>query len=157
MTLATWIKQQLRFIDEMESFPERDLQAYEDFRSIVAEASQRAAAAGIPAGVAACQIRPGPIAPNIAREVLAKCLEACPGSTELTPPQVAKRYSVSPDTVRLWIATGKLRATNVAKPGKRPSYRVNVLQLADFDKLSMVEAAPKPAKRRTPKAPKKWY
>jgi excisionase family DNA binding protein len=132
MTFATWIKQQLRFIDEMEAFPERDLQAYEDFRSIVAEASKRAAAAGIPAGVAACQIRSGPIAPNIAREVLAKCLAACPGSTELTPPQVAKRFGVKPETVIHWIRAGKLRAINVAKPGKRPRWRIGEEMLKEF-------------------------
>jgi excisionase family DNA binding protein len=67
-----------------------------------------------------------------------------PQSEMLTPPQVARRYGVSPDTVRGWIASGDLRAVSVGK-GSRARYRVPVDALEEF-------AAKRPA-RVAPKAP----
>jgi len=32
---------------------------------------------------------------------------------------------VSPNTVLKWIASGRLKATNVGQPGKRPQYRIH--------------------------------
>jgi excisionase family DNA binding protein len=62
----------------------------------------------------------------------------------LTPPQVARRYGVSPDTVRGWIASGDLRAVSVGK-ASRARYRVPADALQEF-------AAKRPA-RVAPKAP----
>lgn len=52
----------------------------------------------------------------------------------LTPPQIAKRLGVAPDKVRLWIAKGELRATNlVARHGlQRPRWRVAEADLEAF-------------------------
>lgn len=66
-----------------------------------------------------------------------------------TPPEVAKRLGVSPDTVRGWIASGALKAVNVAGPGKRPSHRISPEALAEFER----RRAPEPAvvrRRRKP-------
>ena len=56
---------------------------------------------------------------------------AAADSDMLTPPQVARRYGVSPDTVRAWIASGELRAVNVGK-GKRPRHRVHIDALKEL-------------------------
>jgi excisionase family DNA binding protein len=90
------------------------------------------------------------------KNFLSRCLKAlqskrragsgstAPESDMFTPPQVAKRYGVSPDTVRAWIASGALRAVSVGK-GRRARYRVPADALKEFD-------AKRPA-RVTPKAP----
>lgn len=52
----------------------------------------------------------------------------------LTPPEVAKLLGVSPDSVRGWIASGALKAVNVAGPGKRPSHRISREALAEFER-----------------------
>jgi excisionase family DNA binding protein len=65
-------------------------------------------------------------------------------SEMLTPPDVARRYGVSPDTVRGWIASGDLRAVNVGK-GTRARHLVPADALTEF-------AAKRPA-RVAPKAP----
>lgn len=73
--------------------------------------------------------------------------------SRLTPPDVAKRYGVSPDTVRLWIEQGDLEAMNVAKRGAtRPRYRIEPDALAKFDKRRVAKSAPTPGKRRRKKA-----
>lgn len=94
--------------------------------------------------------------PEAVKTYLSQCLRAlqpkrrtrstspAPQSEMLTPPQVAKRYGVSPDTVRGWIASGDLRAVSVGK-GSRVRYRVPVDALEEF-------AAKRPA-RIVPKAP----
>jgi len=78
---------------------------------------------------------------------------AASDSEMLTPPEVAKRYGVSPDTVRGWIASGVLRAVNVGK-GKRPRYRVPVDALKDFDakRLPKIVVAPSVPRRRPKQA-----
>lgn len=52
----------------------------------------------------------------------------------MTPPQIARRYGVSPDKVLTWIRTGELRAINVAsKPDGRPRYVVDEADLMVFE------------------------
>lgn len=72
---------------------------------------------------------------------------------QLTPPQVAKRYGVNPDTVRGWIINGDLRATNIAKAGStRPQYRIAPEALAEFDRKRIASMIPPtPIARRRPK------
>jgi excisionase family DNA binding protein len=66
----------------------------------------------------------------------------------LTPPQVAKRYGVSPDTVRGWIVSGDLRAVSVGK-GSRVRYRVPVDALEEFAAKRPARVAPRtPPQRR---------
>jgi len=48
----------------------------------------------------------------------------------LTPPAIAKRLGVAEETVRGWIASGELRAANLARRGcVRPRYRVDPADL----------------------------
>lgn len=69
--------------------------------------------------------------------------------SRLTPPQVAKRYGVSPDTVRMWIERGELRAMNVGKGATRPRYRIEPDALAELDKKRGANIVPPtPRKRR---------
>ncbi|MGD0901149.1 MAG: helix-turn-helix domain-containing protein [Thermoguttaceae bacterium] len=75
-------------------------------------------------------------------------------SDMLTPPQVARRYGVSPDTVRAWIASGDLRAMNVGK-GKRPRYRVPVESLKELDAKRVPKVVPaSPVDHRRRRRPK---
>ena len=51
----------------------------------------------------------------------------------LTPPELAKRYGIHPDKIRLWINWGELRASNLAtKPGGRPQWRVKLVDWEAF-------------------------
>jgi excisionase family DNA binding protein len=74
-------------------------------------------------------------------------------SPYLTPPQVAKLFKVSPDTVRLWIGSGRLAATNIAEPGRRPRYRISEGAIATFDKAGKVIAEQPAAAPRRKLAP----
>jgi excisionase family DNA binding protein len=91
--------------------------------------------------------------PEAVKTYLSRCLRTLqskgragvdPHREMLTPPEVARRYGVSPDTVRAWIVAGDLRAVSVGK-GHRARYRVPADALEEF-------AAKRPA-RVVPKAP----
>ncbi len=58
--------------------------------------------------------------------------------------QVAKRYRISPNKVLDWIATGQLRAVNVAAnpQGARPRWRVTTEAIAAFEALRSSPPAP---------------
>jgi excisionase family DNA binding protein len=77
-----------------------------------------------------CRIGDRPLALPVAQEILSACLATLrirrPADSQidmLTPPQVARRYGVSPDTVRGWIASGELRAVSVGKGTRLPLER----------------------------------
>ena len=81
---------------------------------------------------------------------LSRCLRALRPkrkATMFTPPQVAERYGVSPDTVRRWIVEGTLKAVSVGK-GTRPRYRISETALREFDALRATRVAPKQQRRR---------
>jgi len=69
---------------------------------------------------------------------------------KLTPPQIAAQYGINADKVIRWIATGELRAINVATlPDGRPRWMVDVDDLAAFEqRRSAVPQAPKPTRRK---------
>jgi excisionase family DNA binding protein len=77
----------------------------------------------------------------------------------LTVQQVADELQVGPDTVRGWIATGQLKARNLArKMGSRPVWRIERDALDEF--LRRRETAPKvPTVRRRPeeRAPTRYF
>lgn len=71
----------------------------------------------------------------------------------LSPPAVAKLLGTDPETVRVWIRSGKLPASNFAKPGaKRPRFRCSEDDLLVFQERRRVKPPPKPARRRREQA-----
>lgn len=70
-------------------------------------------------------------------------------SAGLTVADVAKRYRVSPDKVRSWIAKGELVAINTASAlCGRPRWVVMVESLAEFERRRVGGPTPKPSRRR---------
>jgi hypothetical protein len=67
-----WLRAQLQLIDR----PEPDLGDFDVFRHVLREAARQAAELGHQDAVRACQVRPGPIDPDTAREALTVCLSA---------------------------------------------------------------------------------
>jgi transposase len=67
----------------------------------------------------------------------------------LTPPQIAKRYRVSPEKVLGWIRRGELRAINIAMNphGKCPRWIITPESLADFEQARSSRPAPRPLSR----------
>jgi hypothetical protein len=67
----------------------------------------------------------------------------------LTVADVAKRYRVSPDKVRSWIARGELPAINTASAlcGK-PRFVVLPEHLAEFERQRSAGPPPRPPRRR---------
>ncbi len=67
----------------------------------------------------------------------------------VTPPTIAKRYGIKPEKVIAWIRSGRLRAIDVSEGSKRPRFRIDVDDLADFERsLSVVPPPRQPKKRR---------
>jgi len=89
--------------------------------------------------------KPGPVLVR-----LLEALYAIPEDLDtLTPPQVARELKRSVDTVRGWIRSGELKASNVAKPGKRTRY---IVKRDDLDSFLAKRQPDKPiAKKRKPK------
>jgi excisionase family DNA binding protein len=125
-------------------------------RDIVHEVADMMARAGFPRHCAiGLNLRVGENS-EVVKTYLSRCLKALRPKRRaggqsasldaemLTPPQVARRYGVSPDTVRGWIVSGDLRAVSVGK-GTRARSRVPADALEEF-------AAKRPA-RVAPKAP----
>ncbi|WP_428308171.1 helix-turn-helix domain-containing protein [Lacipirellula sp.] len=50
----------------------------------------------------------------------------------LTPPEVAKRLGVTPETVIGWIKSGQLKASNVGKGVAKPRYKIQPANLERF-------------------------
>jgi excisionase family DNA binding protein len=148
-----WLRLQIAEIDRLESEPITGTM-FDDLRSVIHEAERRAATASVADAVRACQIRQGPIGVGLARQVLSACLAACadePSRDTLTVPQVARQLKKSRDTVRNWITTGKLRASNLNRPGKRPRWIVKRDDLDTFLKKCQPDPRPeKPRRRREP-------
>lgn len=60
-----------------------------------------------------------PLSPRAGRRLLAAMMATLTDKPDtLDPPMVAKELKVSPDTVRNWIRTKQLRATNIANKGR---------------------------------------
>lgn len=85
--MKTWLLAQLRYLDSLESLPEWSESLWDDVRAVIDEASRRAAVAGLPDAVKACQMRAGGAAPSLARELLAGCLAACRSPQNETAPE----------------------------------------------------------------------
>jgi hypothetical protein len=152
VTYRKWLRQQLAYLDGLEC---HELSDYDDVGEVIRDAGRRGGLAGVAAAVKLCDIRKGGLSPAAGRAILAGCLAALPikqSKERLTPPEVARRLGVSPDTVRKWIATGELAAVNIASPtAKRPRHRIELDALAGFDKrrtAKVVEPSPPRRGRR---------
>lgn len=133
--MIRWLKTQLAALDDVPDDVAGDYLA-----SIVAEAEQRAASAGLPAAVKACQIRSGPVGVELARRVLAACLAGCPDDPAkdlLNISDVCELLAASPATVAEWIETGQLRASNLSK-SHRPRW---VIRRDNLDRFLELRAA----------------
>lgn len=62
-------------------------------------------------------------------------------SRTLTTEEVADRYATNPDMIRRWIRQGRLKAINIATPG-RPTYRISADELDRFDEANSTQTAP---------------
>lgn len=150
-----WLREEIQWLDD----PEPDEQQFYDAVGIIQDARRIAAAMGLPDVIKICgQIKTPALGLPIAQEVLSECLAAMkksnstdPDSDWFTPPQVAKKYGVSPDTVRRWIKEDALSVVDVGK-GARPRYRVSADSLKKFDASRPAEAVPEASvARRRPK------
>lgn len=75
-------------------------------------------------------------------------------SETLTPPQLAQRYGVKVTKVLTWIATGQLRALNVAtKVTGRPRWRITPEAIDAFETSRTAQAQPAKASRRRQRQP----
>jgi hypothetical protein len=70
----------------------------------------------------------------------------------LTPPKIAQTYGVDVHQVLGWIASGELRAINLAASAHgRPRYKISPSDLSIFEQRRSVQA-PAPSVRRRRKA-----
>jgi excisionase family DNA binding protein len=81
-----------------------------------------------------------------------------PSLAGLTVRDVARRYRVSPDKVRAWIARGELPAVNTASAlCGRPRWVVPAEALAAFERRRAGGPAPRPPRRRKRATPVDYY
>lgn len=70
----------------------------------------------------------------------------------LTPPEIAARFRVKPETVIGWIRSGELRAIDVSRQGsRRPRFRIDPGDLIAFANRRAVAVAPSKRSRRRQK------
>jgi len=71
--------------------------------------------------------------------------------TTFTTRQIAKRYHISEDKVRLWISSGQLRGIDVSsRASRRPRWRVSAADLLAFENRRAAIAPPLQTRRRKP-------
>ena len=147
-----WLRAEIAELDE--TSPEEN--RFWEAAGTIQEARRMALALDRPDVAKLCRVGNRPLALTVAQEVLSACLASLrakqPAALQaetLSPPEVARRYGVSPDTVRAWIAAGQLHATNVGKGKCRPRYRVPVEALKELDAKRPARIVPKvPPQRR---------
>lgn len=66
-----------------------------------------------------------------------------------TTSDIAARYRVAPDKVRLWIQAGLLAAVNVAAPNaRRPQWRISDAAVERFEQQRQAPPPPPPRQQR---------
>jgi hypothetical protein len=68
---------------------------------------------------------------------------------KLTPPELARRWGVSPDKVLAWIRAKELRAINAAlRSNGRPRYLIDELDIEDFERRRGVSPSVRSTRRK---------
>lgn len=74
----------------------------------------------------------------------------------LSPPEAAKRYGVSPESIREKILSGEIHGINIGNGKLRPRLRVSLEALADWELrrsvITPTAAVRKPRRESTPKS-----
>lgn len=138
-TYRRWLRQQLTALDELAQHPDPDADLYDGIADVIAEARKRAAVAGLPDAIKACRVRRGGLTVSTAREILAACLAAIPGSTPaancpLSVQQAAAHLNISTRKVYELCQSGKIRHS------KNP-IRISPADLEDYQRASKIEPA----------------
>jgi excisionase family DNA binding protein len=110
MNYRNWINRELKALDSAP--PDPGLDYFGGLRLLVADCERLAAKNALPLAVAACQIRPGPIAVPTARRILSACLSHCPPdplAQWLSIRQAAAHLQMSESGVRKLVRSGKIR------------------------------------------------
>jgi excisionase family DNA binding protein len=107
MTYKSWLKRQLRKLDNLDEYEG----VYDDLRELLYESARRAADAGNPKAVLACKIRHGGITPDIVQEVFAECLSHCESDT-LTVQEAAAKLNISQRKVYDLCSNDQLKHTS---------------------------------------------
>ena len=69
---------------------------------------------------------------------------------KLTPPEIAKRWGVSPEQIIRFIRSGELRAINVAtNPAGRPRFLIDIRDLQVFEQRRSVSPTSKVRRSRS--------
>ncbi len=159
--LRRWLLDKMSELDSLFDHPEPHESVWSRCAAIATETGDHAARLGFSDIHQRSLQFPALAEPMQVKTFLADCLAtikdetAKPKQGRFTPPDVAKIYGVSPDTVRLWISQGHLQAVSISKVGsKRPRYRIEADALAEFDRKRAAKVIPPavPQKRRSKKA-----
>ena len=105
---------------------ELDLADYEEASAIVDQARQKAIDNHLPT----VKVRHGPMSVDLARSILGEMIRVLPARDTYTPVEVASRLGTKASTVRGWIASGKLKASNIGQ--RRSRYVIREVDLNDF-------------------------
>jgi len=74
-----------------------------------------------------------------------------PACTKITPPELARRWGITPEKVLTWIGSGELRAINVALTTRgRPRWLIDLADIAAFEKRRAAVPEPVHRQRRRP-------
>lgn len=114
-------------LKELRDHPEPDEQTMIDAASYLRDASEIALGCGIdiePVGDA--------ITPAKAIAAVNRFIALMTPEKFLTVPEAAEILRVSQAKVSEWIKANRLKAVNVANPGKRPQYRISRLALENI-------------------------
>ncbi|HLJ92941.1 MAG TPA: helix-turn-helix domain-containing protein [Gemmataceae bacterium] len=64
--------------------------------------------------------------------------------TKLTPPELARRWGLSPDKILAWIHSGELPAINAARSAAgRPRWLIDVADIVVFERRRAAPAIPR--------------
>ncbi len=120
--LAPWLQEQYEILSTLERLgePNQDFDTGFAVAKTVNEAERVAVGFGIPVGDEQALT-----SPRDGLAIVGRLLAAAQTPAEvLTVPEASRLLRVKDDTIRGWIATGRLKAANVGDGPRRPRYRI---------------------------------